>query len=108
MRTLLIGLFLAASSARADTIPDTILRGPDVVNIPNTDLQGQRWNYYWSGFWAALNAPRDILNQDWTPLIRQSEFLSMLFGMSGDDFAAYYFQGQALGWKRKKWIDENP
>jgi hypothetical protein len=79
-----------------------------VVNIPNTDLQGQRWNYYWSGFWAALNAPRDIPGQDWTPLIRQSEFLSMLFGMSGDDFAAYYFQGQALGWKRKKWIDENP
>jgi hypothetical protein len=108
MRALLIGLFLAASSARADTIPDTILRGPDTVNIPNTDIQGQRWNYYWAGFWAALNAPRDIPGQDWTPLIRQSEFLGYLFDMTGDDFASYYFRGQALGWKRKQWIDENP
>ena len=106
MRTLLLCLLLAGT-AHADAIPDTILRGPDVVNIDNTDRQDQRWNYYWSGFWAALNAPRDIPGQDWTPLIRQSEFLAMLFGMTGDDFASYYFQGQALGWKRKKWIDEN-
>ena len=106
MRTLLLCLLLVGT-AHADAIPDTILRGPDVVNIDNTDRQDQRWNYYWSGFWAALNAPRDIPGQDWTPLIRQSEFLAMLFGMTGDDFASYYFQGQALGWKRKKWIDEN-
>ena len=106
MRTLLLCLLLVGT-AHADAIPDTILRGPDVVNIDNTDRQGQRWNYYWSGFWAALDAPRNIPGQDWTPLIRQSEFLAMLFGMTGDDFASYYFQGQALGWKRKKWIDEN-
>ena len=58
--------------------------------------------------WSALSSPRDIPNQDWTPLIRQSEFLDFLFTMTGDDFAAWYFRGQALGWKRKKWIDENP
>lgn len=107
MRTLLLCLLIAVS-ARANAIPDTLLRGPDVVVIENTDRQDQRWNYYWSGFWAALSAPRDIPNQDWTPLIRQSEFLEYLFGMTGDDLASYYFRGQALGWKRKQWIDENP
>lgn len=106
MRTVLLCLLLAGT-ARAQVPPDTFPRGPDEVNIGNTARQDQRWNYYWAGFWAALNSPRDIPGQDWTPLIRQSEFLAMLFRLSGDDFAEYYFEGQALGWKRKKWIDEN-
>ncbi len=92
---------IAPLASRADLGP------PVVVVSPQPTQEEQELIYYWTGFFSALSSPRDIPNQDWTPLIIQSEMLSNLFRFT-DPLAAAYFRGAKLGWMRKQWVDQNP